>query len=62
MSYTSKFAPLSSLDLKMSYEEVIDFLLDNRYIGIVNDLTPEPHVEYDLTDLRLVWYSLRKQL
>lgn len=53
----SKFCLLSEIDPDFSYEQVIDYLLDNRYIGILNDNTG---VEYELVDLRDVWHNLKK--
>lgn len=35
-------------------DEIALFCVDNNYVGIVNDLTLEPHIEYDLNDLILV--------
>jgi hypothetical protein len=58
----SKFAKLSTIDPGYTYEMLVDFLLDNGYTGIVNDLPPEPHIEYTLFDLREVWSNLRNQL
>jgi hypothetical protein len=36
-------------------EDVLNELLDEDYEGIINDLTPEPNVEYSLDDLIKIW-------
>jgi hypothetical protein len=45
---------------RWTYEQMIDFLLDQNADTIVNDIPPVPHIEYDLADLEVVWESLRK--
>lgn len=54
------YFPLSKLDKKYNLEELLNYLIDNNYIGIVNDLTNEPHVEYDLQDLVVIWNKFEK--
>ena len=49
---------LSKLDLTMSLEQVIDYLLDKDCDTIINDYAPEPQIEYDLSDLKYVWKHL----
>lgn len=54
------YLPLSKLDKKYNLEELLNYLIDNNYIGVVNDLTNEPHVEYDLDDIIVVWNKFEK--
>lgn len=54
------YFPLSKLDKKYNLEELLNYLIDNNYVGIINDLTDEPHVEYDLDDLIVVWNKFEK--
>ncbi len=54
------YLPLSKLDKKYNLEELLDYLIDNNYVGIINDLTNEPHIEYDLDDLIVVWNKFEK--
>ena len=49
------YFPFSKLDKKYCLEELLNYLIDNNYIGIINDLTEKPHVEYDLQDLVVIW-------
>jgi len=57
----NRYCPLSSVPGEVtSYEQLIDYLLDNRYSGVVNDIPPPPHVEYDISDLRDFFHSLIK--
>ena len=43
-------------DIKDSYE-ITNYLMDNNYIGIINDMNTNT-VEYTLDDLLLVWDNL----
>jgi hypothetical protein len=43
-------------------DEVVNFLLDNGYDGVVNDLTPLPNIMYDISDLYDVWDNLKKHI
>lgn len=49
----SKMSPIWEID------EVVNFLLDNKYEGIVNDLTPYPNIQYDINDLYDCWNTLK---
>lgn len=49
------YFPLSKLDKKYNLDELLNYLIDNNYIGIINNLTDEPHVEYNLDDLVVIW-------
>ena len=49
------YFPLSKLDKKYNLDELLNYLIDNNYIGIINDLTNEPHIEYNLDDLVVIW-------
>jgi hypothetical protein len=40
-------------------DEVVNYLLDNGYEGVINDLTPSPNIEYDISDLYDVWDRLK---
>lgn len=52
-----KFSQIPNECLSMSFEEMQNYLLDNGYKGIRNDLTPEPQVDYELDDLETIWES-----
>jgi len=39
-------------------EDVINYCLDRRIDSIINDIPPEPWVEYTLSDLQTVWDNL----
>lgn len=45
----------------LTTNEVIDFLLDRGATGIINDLTPEPQIEYALDDLLVVWERINNK-
>jgi hypothetical protein len=53
---------LSRLNPMWEIDEVINYLLDNRYDGVINDLTPSPNIEYDISDLFYVWDNLKQIL
>lgn len=53
---------LSELSPEMDINDVVNHLLDNGHDTVVNDLTEDPQVEYDLNDLNYVWENLRKVL
>lgn len=40
-------------------EDVINYCLDRRAESIINDIPPEPWVEYTLQDLEYVWKKLK---
>lgn len=50
---------LSKMNPIWEIDEVINFLLDNGYTTIVNDLTPSPNIEYEMDDLYDVWDNLK---
>ena len=50
---------LSKLNPLWESDEVINFLLDNGYNTVVNDLTPAPQIQYDYSDMYQVWNKLR---
>jgi hypothetical protein len=50
---------LSKLNPMWEIDEVVNFLLDNGYDTVVNNLTPAPNIEYDISDLYDVWDMLK---
>lgn len=50
------YCQLSKLDLRLTVNQVIDYLLDNGYNGIVNDITGN-QIEYDLDDVLIIWHQ-----
>ena len=53
------YLPLSQIKQWIPLNEIALFCVDNNYVGIVNDLTLVPHIEYDLEDLILVWDNFK---
>ena len=52
-----KYLELSKTpDIKDSYK-LVNYLMDNNYIGIINDISGN-NVEYSLDDLLLIWDNL----
>ena len=52
------YQKLSNIPMEITTSnEVINYLLDNGFVGIVNDLGL-CNVEYDLADLLSVWHML----
>lgn len=45
---------LSKMNLKSTILEMIDYLLDNNFVGFINDLTTPPQIEYHIDDLLLL--------
>ena len=43
-------------DIKDPYE-IVNYLMDNNFIGIVNDISGN-NIEYTLDDLLLIWDNL----
>ena len=43
-------------DIKDHYE-IVNYLMDNNFIGIINDISGN-NVEYTLDDLLLIWDNL----
>lgn len=41
-------------------QDVVNYCLDRRVNSIINDIVPEPWVEYTLVDLQYVWKNLKK--
>ena len=56
------YLELSKLDSNLSEEEVVNYLIDNNYVGVANDLTSSPNIEYSLDDLLVVWNNLKQYL
>ena len=56
------YLELSKLDSNLSEEEVVNYLIDNNYVGAINDLTVYPNIEYSLDDLLTVWNNLKQYL
>lgn len=53
----NRYKPLSSIDyllLDSDTDDIIDYLDANGYKGIINDLSPLPHIQYDVDDLKIV--------
>ena len=54
---------LSKLNPSWEIDEVVNFVLDNRYDGVVNDLMDNPtNLHYDIDDLYKFWNELKKLL
>jgi hypothetical protein len=54
---------LSKLNPMWEIDEVVNFVLDNRYDGVVNDLMDNPtNLHYDVDDLYEFWNELKKLL
>lgn len=53
---------LSKMNPIWEIDELVNFLLDNGYDGVVNDLTPLPNIMYDISDLYDVWDNLKKHI
>lgn len=51
------YLELSKAPMYPDVKDVIDYLLDNGYCGVVNDITGS-QVEYELDDLIQVWSNL----
>jgi hypothetical protein len=58
----NKMVKLSGLNPMWEIDEVVNYLLDNGYVGVINDLTPSPNIEYDISDLYDVWDNLKRIL
>lgn len=56
------YLPLSKVKQWIPLEEIALFCIDNNYVGIVNDLGPKPHIEYNLTDMVSVWNKFKPLL
>lgn len=50
------YLPLSLMSKGTSLDEIIQIL--DGYEGIINDLSPKPHIEYAIDDLPQVWNRL----
>lgn len=55
-----KTIELSKLDPKLEWDEVVNYLLDNGYDTIKNNLLGPPHVDYDFSDMYDVWDNLKE--
>lgn len=52
-----KYLELSKTpDIKDPYE-IVNYLIDNNFIGIINDISGN-NIEYTLDDLLLIWDNL----
>lgn len=45
---------LSKLTDITNYEECSNYCLENKIDTVINDFIPEPHVEYELCDLKVL--------
>lgn len=43
-----------------AYSQLIDYMLDHNADTVINDVPMLPHIEYDISDLEIVWVNLRK--
>ena len=53
----NRYKPLSSIEhllLDNDTGDIIDYLEAKGYNGIINDLSPLPHIQYDVDDLKIV--------
>ena len=57
-----KFSNIPSECLDMDYQQMQNYLLDNGFEGIKNNLTPEPQMEYSIADLEVIWERTKKVL
>jgi hypothetical protein len=62
VKFENKMVKLSGLNPMWEIDEVVNYLLDNRYDGVINDLTPAPNIEYGISDLYDVWDNLKRIL
>lgn len=54
---------LSKLNPIWEIDEVVNFVLDNRYDGVVNDMMDNPtNLHYDIDDLYQMWDILKELL
>ena len=54
---------LSKLNPMWEIDEVVNFVLDNQYDGVVNDMMDNPtNLHYDVDDLYEFWNELKKLL
>lgn len=54
---------LSKLNPLWEVDEVVNFVFDNGYIGVVNDVMDNPtNLHYDAEDLYEFWNELKKLL
>lgn len=56
-----KYIKLSEIKVIENKYLLIDYLLENNYIGIINDINGN-NIEYDLSDLLLVWDNIYNKL
>jgi hypothetical protein len=45
-----------------SLNNVIEYMNHLNVDTIVNDLSAEPYIEYDITDLEIIWDNILKKL
>ena len=53
------YLPLSKVKKWIPFEEIALYCINNNYIGIINDLGPKPHIEYDLSDMVYAWNNFK---
>ena len=51
---------LSELDKTVPLQDILNYMLDNKYTVVVNDYPPLPHIEYSIDDLFTVWERIRQ--
>jgi hypothetical protein len=54
-----KTIELSKMNPGLDWDEVVNFLLDNGYDMIKNDILGPPHVEYEYSDMYEYWDGLK---
>lgn len=54
-----KTIELSKLNPELDSDEVVNYLLDNGYDTIKNDVLGPPYIEYDFSDIYTVWDNLK---
>lgn len=56
-----EYIKLSEIKVIENKYLLIDYLLENNYIGIINDINGN-NIKYDLSDLLLVWDNIYNKL
>ena len=51
---------LSKLTDITNYEECLNYCLENNIDTVINDFMPKPHVEYPLSDLKVLIDSVNQ--
>jgi hypothetical protein len=55
-----KTIKLSVMNPNLDFDEVVNFLLDNGYDGIQNDVQGVPYINYDFSEMYEYWNGLRE--